>query len=480
MYLRLEQRTLFLGLLLALGAGTSCDSLKGPELSLTAEPTTIAAGGFESSTITATVLNGGKLAAGVEVYFETDTGSFSDSQDVTYTYVATDANGVASVVLWSPATQGQTEVRASYTDEVSSVEATDQVTVVFGPPQAGNLPVDGKLHLDCPYLNLGAFRQPKPDIQMDCEISAQTVSGDVVPTESLSLHFLAEAGVLESVTDAWNGTTVIRYSVRGGHAAPVDVDPTGGEPSRTGSLGGTRNPRDGVVTLLAIARGSEAWTDLNDNGVRDDNEPFTDLAEPFLDVDDNGTYEEGVDEFFDANGNGQWDDANGQYDADTFIAAPAKVVWTGPIEPDATAGNAAARIETDPTSTAIPDGGSLTLRVFLLDENLNWIAAFGENSDYLELTDSSGYLSFTPSYDVNLTNKLGMDFDTDGSILQFYPDAGLVQVVAHDYDPTSSEDPAVHFSISVAFSTTAGPMGDGYWVDQETAWFVDTVDGSVK
>lgn len=474
-------RLLISSLLLVLALGASCDSLKGPELTLTAEPTTIAAGGFESATITATVLNGGKPAAGVEVYFETDTGSFSDTQDVTSTYVATDAAGVATVQLWSPATQGQTEVRASYADDVSGMEAADQVTVVFGPPQAGNLPVDGKLHLDCPFLNLGAFRQPKPDIQMDCEISAQTVSGDVVPAESLSLHFLAEAGVLESVTDAWSGLTAIRYSVRGGTAAPVDVDPTGGEPSRTGSLGGTRNPRDGVVTLLAIARGSEAWTDLNDNGVRDDNEPFVDLAEPFLDVDDDGVYTEGVDEFFDANGNGQWDDANGQYDADTFISASAKVVWTGPIEPDATPGNEAARIETEPTSTAIPDGGSLTLRIFLLDENLNPVAAFGENSDYLELTDSSGYLSFTPGTDVDLTNKIGMEFDPDGSILQFYPDAGLVQVAAHDYYPGSDPaDPAVNFSISTAFYTTAGPMGDGYWVDQESAWFTETVDGSVK
>ena len=35
---------------------------------------------------------------------------------------------------------------------------------------------------------------------------------------------------------------------------------------------------EGRPTLLAIARGSEAWTDLNSNGVRDDSEPFTDTG----------------------------------------------------------------------------------------------------------------------------------------------------------------------------------------------------------
>ena len=68
-----------------------CNSLKGPVLTMTADRTTISAGGFEHAVITVVAKNQGKPAVGVSVEFETELGSFSSSLDMTSTSIATDA-----------------------------------------------------------------------------------------------------------------------------------------------------------------------------------------------------------------------------------------------------------------------------------------------------------------------------------------------------------------------------------------------------
>jgi len=281
--------------------------------------------------------------------------------------------------------------------------------------------------------------------------------------------------VLEAIDDSWSGERIIRYSVRGGNAMPVDVSPIPGEPVRTGDLGEERNPRDGVVTLLAIARGSESWTDLNGNGIRDENEPYVDIGEPFLDVNDDGVYTEGVDAFFDSNGNGVWDGPNGRYDADTFIGATTKVIWTGPIHeaPDA------ARIETEPSDNVIPDAGSLIMRVFLLDRNMNPVAAFGDNYDRLEINEQFGYVSINP-YSMPLANMTSMEFDSQWRILLFLPNAGkLNDITLYDYSPGSDPPESNPFAVNLTVQATPGPSGDGYWLSQETDIFAQSVTGVV-
>jgi len=113
---------------------------------------------------------------------------------------------------------------------------------------------------------------------------------------------------------------------------PVDVAPQAGEPSVTHNVDhcGVRvhNPRDGVVTIMALADGEEAFTDLNGNGKYDLGEPFVDLGEPFVDANDNGVWDSG-EYFYDANGNGAYDGPNGVWDAKTKIWTQTVVVYTG-------------------------------------------------------------------------------------------------------------------------------------------------------
>lgn len=90
----------------------------------------------------------------------------------------------------------------------------------------------------------------------------------------------------------------------------------------------TNNPRDNLVSMIAVTTGEEAFDDLNNNGVHDDSEPYVDLTEPFVDNNDNGTWDKG-ERYVDSNGNGVWDGKNGKYDAITLIWVQERVLWTG-------------------------------------------------------------------------------------------------------------------------------------------------------
>jgi Bacterial Ig-like domain (group 1) len=118
-----------------------------------------------------------------------------------------------------------------------------------------------------------------------------------------------------------------------GAGLPFDVDPlSAAEPSIDHGLDGcgirTHNPRDGVVTMLAIADGEEAFFDSNGNGSKDAGEPFVDQGEPFVDQDDNGQWDAG-EWFLDVDGNRAYTPANGTWDAATKIWTQTVVVYTG-------------------------------------------------------------------------------------------------------------------------------------------------------
>ncbi len=117
-----------------------------------------------------------------------------------------------------------------------------------------------------------------------------------------------------------------------GAGLPFDVDPQPGEQSVVHALDGcglrTHNPRDGVVTILAIADGEEAFFDANGNGQYDLGEPFIDQGEPFVDQDDDGAYTPG-EWFLDLDGDGAYTPPNGRWDGATKIWTQTIVVYTG-------------------------------------------------------------------------------------------------------------------------------------------------------
>lgn len=125
------------------------------------------------------------------------------------------------------------------------------------------------------------------------------------------------------------------------------------EPWYTDQFGRVRNPRDGLVTVVAYTNGEEQFTDLNNNGRYDVGEPFVDLGEPYVDVNDNGKWDARLpgypngEPFVDipcteaqakagtngckvaGQGNGRRDGPNGVWDADTLIWKKTWILWTG-------------------------------------------------------------------------------------------------------------------------------------------------------
>lgn len=107
---------------------------------------------------------------------------------------------------------------------------------------------------------------------------------------------------------------------------PRRPDPIRLKPDGSGRF--ENNPRDNLVTLIAVTSGEEGFTDTNNNGVFDTGEEFDDLTEPFVDSNDNGTWD-AFERFIDVNGNRQWDGKNLKWDPNTLIWRAEKIIWTG-------------------------------------------------------------------------------------------------------------------------------------------------------
>ena len=452
-----------------------CDALKGYELKLSAAPAEIPAGGYEYSSITATLKKSNKPAKNGSITFETTNGSFSATDtDLQETTVATDDAGLAVAKLYSARTPGAAVVTATYYNEETGETATAQINVTFGEPNAASLPIASNFQLNCDFVNVGGLISPKPDVWVPCQVSARNRNGNVIPPESMTLTFQAEAGELSSGVDSY-GTYGVTYKVRGGNALPADVAALSGEPSRPcGGL--TCNPRDGLVTLMVVTRGAESFTDRNGNNAYDDGEPFDDAPEPFLDVNDNGSYDN-EEWFFDADGDGQWTDANGRYDDDTMISAIFKILWTAKPEENETA----SWITYSPATTTLPNNGSLTVNVLLVDKNLNPVAAFIEPSDQLSLTEHFGELSPTQpsSYPgvFTLSNVSGLELDADWRFLSFNETVSKFSCVFVDADTSSTESSPWRLGVGAMLSP--GPEGEYGDYTQYDFSFTTQISGTI-
>ena len=456
------------------------------DITLTADRTTISAGGNDYATLTASVMRGDEAAeSGLKVTFNTTAGSFSAS-DTTATYqeVSTNAEGKATVKLYSSATQGAANVDASYYDDASGETYTDSLSITFGAPSGKNNPVDGKFRLSCDAVNIAALRTPTPDIKVTCAITAVNREGTTIPSKSFNPAFLLEAGTITETNDYYSGKKVYLYSPKGGNPTPKDVarDSGLGEPGYQDKNGLSRNPRDGLVTIVAYMDGEEAFTDVNGNGKHDSTEPFIDAPEPFLDEDDDDT-KDPAEPYKDVNGNGKWDKANGKWDSSVKIMAIYKILWTGPVD----SSTRTSRLTTSSGSTAIDDGGQLDIQAYLLDANMNPVAAYAGNSDYLEwaLNAGSSDAYSADSTSVTLKNLLGFSFNTTASNerkrWQMIPNSFTTPkytFTVTDYYPKDGKTSPQNFTVGVKAYLTPGPQESGYYVTQVTDTITDKLSGT--
>lgn len=254
----------------------------------------------------------------------------------------TDAAGQVAVLLHSGRRFAALAVRAEATGAgVTRTFVAGGFTVVGAKPNGARFSVDCRPYnvpaltmTDCVYSRyMGQAR----DVTCTATLGDRHDNLVAVPT---LVSFQSEAGLIvpAAFTPPFDpggqsnglGQAVGVLDVYGA-PLPVDVAPKTGELSNDLDYGcgpRTANPRDGLVTVIAMVEGEEGFVDLNLNGQYDPGEPFVDIGEPFVDSNDNGIRDPG-EWFDDLNGDGLYTGPNGHWDANTVLWTETRVLYTG-------------------------------------------------------------------------------------------------------------------------------------------------------
>ncbi|TMA29472.1 MAG: hypothetical protein E6J78_01625 [Deltaproteobacteria bacterium] len=215
----------------------------------------------------------------------------------------------------------------------------------------GAKPSASGFNFSCAKANLPVYTTTSFFEKTECTVRLSDRYGNRVgiPTP---VSFAAEAGSISASavtkafdynnpTDPDEGSVTVTFSSDMGNGfSPMDVAPLAAaptqyplprnnpEPSRTnGQL--TFNPRDQLVTLIAMVRGEEAFIDTNHNGVYDPTEIFVDQGDPYIDSNDNNVYDGAIEPRFCGGAScAAYNGPNGVWDSDRTIWAPTWVVFS--------------------------------------------------------------------------------------------------------------------------------------------------------
>lgn len=326
-------------------------------------------------------------------------------------------DGVARAYLLAPIEAATVEVEASWTPRRDGDPVTARALVKFRSPplvSAGDM-VEGSLAavvpnflFECAADNIGAFVTPRPDIVVPCTAVLRDHAGRDIPHVPVQIH--VEAGrVIDLPADPTTPRRFFYLAPSVLDRRPADVAPLPAEePFTVPGAGLTpgaaeQNPRDGLVTILAVARGHEAYTDVNGNGDWDPGEPYIDEGEPFLDVDDDGIHDPAIDgpHCCDDNGNQRVDGPNRVWDGDTWLGRTAHILWSGPVA------EASGRSGFTPAEPSIAAGASADLTMTVVDGNFNPVAMF-DSSDGIRI-DLGGPVELFPPPDLKLDPGIGIE-----------------------------------------------------------------------
>lgn len=300
----------------------------------------------------------GRPLAGVPVTFTAN----SPPAGLTITPMGvTDSTGVVSTLVQSGFSVGTFTITATVAGTVTGMSPTIGVR--------GAKPSNLGFTVQCAKVNLAAYVSPAPPLAItnNCTVTLVDRLGNPVGRVT-SVNLNSEAGAVPAniMTTGFNpmgsntneGKGSFVFSTVGPFPA-IDVAPMAADsaqypfaraaepPRMDGAL--QRNPRDGLVTILAYTDGEEHFYDDNANGQRDPTERFIDQGEPFIDANDNNQWDSG--EFYaDADGNNAWTPPNGTWDANTKIWTVAYLLYT-----DATDGSVSFF---NPAASTFPRAGS--------------------------------------------------------------------------------------------------------------------------
>jgi hypothetical protein len=254
----------------------------------------------------------------------------------------TNPEGKVSVVLHSGRWFAVLAVKAEAT-----AQGVTRAFVAGGFTVLGAKPNGARFSIDCEVDNVPALTEhdclysrysgPKNPVNCTATVGDRHDNPVAVPT---LVSFQSEAGLIVPATftpayvpssdNTGLGQAVGLLGVYGA-GLPFDVPPLANEPSAVVDYGcgvRTTNPRDGLVTVMALVQGEEGFVDSDLDGRYTAGEHFIDLGEPFLDVDDDGVRDP-TEWYEDVNLDGAYTGPNGKWDSDTVLWTQAHVLYTG-------------------------------------------------------------------------------------------------------------------------------------------------------
>src|SRR5437868_3027179 len=327
--------------------------------------------------VTATVLDAQGQPASGSVAFTASAGNLNGS-GTTALSVALNAAGQASVTYacdvsidparcgpgsvavnatWSGVTNGTRltlQGLSSSPDAGALVGITAITATVAATGAAGSQPIAVRgarpsasgFYFRCSKTNLPVYTTTLEYETTTCTVRLSDRYGNRVGIAT-PVNFAAEAGAISAnavtkpfdfatPTDPDEGSVTVTFSTDMGRGfGPVETSPLAGEPSV-----GNANPRDQLVTIIAMVRGEEAFVDANLDGQYNAGELFVDQRDPFIDSNDNNLYDPATEPRFCGGAScATYHGPNGVWDSDRTIWTPAWVVFTAVGSPTFSAFN---------------------------------------------------------------------------------------------------------------------------------------------
>ena len=254
-----------------------------------------------------------------------------------------DANGHVVIALHSGHQAGGVTVTASVTlSDGSSANAEGVSNVV------GTQPSVAHSSIVCSPVNLAAYvagnlpcnTQTTENFGTTCTVSLADRFKNAIGVQ-VSVQFYTEAGNWQSAvvsTPVYGATAppgVAQNLLLTTGNLPEDVPPLTAELSYTGTCAGiarTYNPRDALITIIAVFTGEEPFDDLYGTGNWVPGDPWVDMAQPWVDNNDNSLWDLG-EQCVGGSGTGGCAGPNHMWDGNDLVWVEGRIQYGGdPIE----------------------------------------------------------------------------------------------------------------------------------------------------
>jgi hypothetical protein len=352
----------------------------------------------------------------------------------------------------TPPKGGSFVATAVYTDTAGN-QVTANITIAVTVASVESLT------FDCETYNIGALFDLNSQMEIRCNAQAFDINHNQVP--GANIQFLAEAGSI-SFDSLANTYAYFPFVPGPGNVGshPQDVQPRSdlNEPSYVDTADPTqptRNPRDGLTTLVAYV--TAATDGVMANGLS--NAAY--MGAPFVDVDDTGTWHAG-DPFLDINNNGTYAATQPN---NNILWKQIKILWTGSVQSSPPVAMATWNGQA-PLNVDLPYGQSGVFQATILDQNLNIVAANNPEMDDI-IWDSNMLPNAEPQAPgqtllvANNGPRLGFNVDSNFNII-----AGTAWEIGGTASTNVMNQSACSSATAPVTFTVYGMINRTQWIDQ--------------